>query len=261
MAPTPTITPWPGMRRGTEWTVPSVPGLVMVIVVPARSSAVSLPVRGPVLTGLVGGVELREVSVSACLMFGTTSVRVPSGRSRSTARPRLTPWRTGGLAVDDGVAGACRDRPRACTMAQATRWVKLTLPRRSRLRWLLRMSRLTSSSLAGTSRTDVAVGTVRLASMFSAICAAAPRSGTARRARAAGAGGAAGRRAGAGAVRRGSRSGRRGGAAAGAASGHARGLSPRRSPATLGERRGVLEVGGKVLDETGVGAESSRRRC
>ena len=40
------------------------------------------------------------------------------------------------------------------------------------------MRRLTSSSLAGTSRNDVAVGTPRLRSMFSTILAATPRSGS-----------------------------------------------------------------------------------
>src|SRR5689334_15018181 len=57
------------------------------------------------------------------------------------------------------------------------RWVKLTLPRPVRDRWLLRIWRLTSSSFAGTLRTDVAVGTPRLASMFSTMRAAAPRIG------------------------------------------------------------------------------------
>ena len=45
IAPTPMIVPWPCISRGTEWLVPSVPGLVRVIVVPAKSSAVSAPVR------------------------------------------------------------------------------------------------------------------------------------------------------------------------------------------------------------------------
>jgi hypothetical protein len=44
-APTPTMTPWPGMSRGTEWTVPSVPGLVSVIVTPAKSAGVMRLVR------------------------------------------------------------------------------------------------------------------------------------------------------------------------------------------------------------------------
>ncbi len=41
-APTPMIVPWPCIRRGTECTVPMVPGLVSEIVVPAKSSTVSL---------------------------------------------------------------------------------------------------------------------------------------------------------------------------------------------------------------------------
>ena len=45
MAPTPMIAPWPAMSRGTLWTVPMLPGFVSVIVVPAKSSAVSLPAR------------------------------------------------------------------------------------------------------------------------------------------------------------------------------------------------------------------------
>src|SRR4051794_38347293 len=57
------------------------------------------------------------------------------------------------------------------------RCVKLTLPRPGRERWLFRICRLTSSSFAGTLRTEVAVGTPRLASMFSTIRAAAPRIG------------------------------------------------------------------------------------
>ena len=41
-APTPMIAPWPSMSRGTEWFVPMVPGLVRLIVVPWKSSTVSL---------------------------------------------------------------------------------------------------------------------------------------------------------------------------------------------------------------------------
>src|SRR5262245_46849873 len=67
----------------------------------------------------------------------------------------------------------------AFVIAYAMKWVKLTLPRPTRLRWLLRIWRLTSSSFAATVRTDVAVGTPRLASMLSTTRAAAPRSGSA----------------------------------------------------------------------------------
>ncbi len=45
MAPTPMMAPCPAINLGTEWTVPSVPGLVRLIVVAAKSSAVSLPWR------------------------------------------------------------------------------------------------------------------------------------------------------------------------------------------------------------------------
>ena len=45
MAPAPMIAPCPAISRGTECTVPMVPGLVSEIVTPAKSSAVSLPSR------------------------------------------------------------------------------------------------------------------------------------------------------------------------------------------------------------------------
>src|SRR5919206_1268 len=57
------------------------------------------------------------------------------------------------------------------------RWVKETLPPRERARWLLMTTRLSASSLAGTARTLVAVGTVSEAFMFLTTLAAAPRSG------------------------------------------------------------------------------------
>src|SRR6516165_711208 len=56
------------------------------------------------------------------------------------------------------------------------RCVKLTLSCPTRPSWLLRIWRLTSRSLAGTARTDVAVGTRSDASMFVTVRAAAPRS-------------------------------------------------------------------------------------
>src|SRR3954469_2826818 len=57
------------------------------------------------------------------------------------------------------------------------RWVKDTFPPRERARWLLMTMRLSASSLAGTARTLVAVGTVSEAFMFLTTLAAAPRSG------------------------------------------------------------------------------------
>ena len=45
IAPTPMMAPCPRISRGTEWLVPIVPGLVSEIVVPWKSSTVSLPSR------------------------------------------------------------------------------------------------------------------------------------------------------------------------------------------------------------------------
>src|SRR5580658_1972298 len=58
------------------------------------------------------------------------------------------------------------------------RWVNDTLPPRPRPRWLLITIRLSTRSLAGIARTLVAVGTARLAVIFAAVRAAAPRSRT-----------------------------------------------------------------------------------
>src|SRR4051812_10412853 len=57
------------------------------------------------------------------------------------------------------------------------RWVKDTFPPRERARWLLMTMRLSASSLAGTARTLVAVGTVSETFMFLTTAAEAPRSG------------------------------------------------------------------------------------
>src|SRR5262245_13509344 len=54
-------------------------------------------------------------------------------------------------------------------------WVTATFPPRARRRWLLMTIRLSISSLTGTERTLVAVGTVSEASMLIAVRAAAPR--------------------------------------------------------------------------------------
>ena len=62
-------------------------------------------------------------------------------------------------------------------MAQATRWVKLTLPCPAASRCLLRRRRFSSSVRTGIVRAEVAVGTWRLASMFSTIRTAPPRIG------------------------------------------------------------------------------------
>ncbi len=61
-------------------------------------------------------------------------------------------------------------------MAKPIRCVYDTLPPRARRRWLLITTRWSISSLTGSERTLVAVGTVSEASMFFAVRAGAPRS-------------------------------------------------------------------------------------
>ena len=170
--------PWPGISRGTECSVPIVPGLVRLIVVPAKSATSSLPDRALRTTSSYAIQNWRKSRVSAALMFGTRSCREPSAFRTSIARPRLTcsGWMSVGLpstsaknAFISGIALSAR------TIAKPIRCVKDALPPRPRLRWLLMTIRLSISSLAGTVRTLVAVGTDRLAAMFSAVRAAAPR--------------------------------------------------------------------------------------
>src|SRR3954452_13001770 len=180
IAPTPTIAPWPAINRGTEWTVPMVPGLVRLIVVPAKSSAVSLPVRALRMRSSYAAQNREKSSVSAFLMFGTTSEREPSSFARSIARPRLT-WSgdvTAGLpSVVVNARFMTGNSASARTSAKPIRCVKETLPPRPRRRWLLMTTRLSISSFAGIARTLVAVGTARLASMLETTRAAAPLSG------------------------------------------------------------------------------------
>src|SRR6476619_7008207 len=113
-------------------------------------------------------------------MLGTSSARVPSGLDMSMARPRWTcagvrstglPSRTPKPLFISGIARS------ALTRANPMMWVKLTLPPRERARWLLMTTRLSMSSLAGTARTLVAVGTWSEDSMLVTTRAAGPRSG------------------------------------------------------------------------------------
>ena len=90
IAPTPMIVPWPAISRGTECTVPIVPGLVRLIVVPAKSSVVSLPTRARRMMSSYALRNWAKSSVSAALTLATTSERLPSLPGRSMARPRLT---------------------------------------------------------------------------------------------------------------------------------------------------------------------------
>src|SRR6516162_6832787 len=118
---------------------------------------------------------------SAALMLGTSNCRDPSRPATSMARPRLTcsgvttPGLPSTRVKEWFITGTVR---RACTTAYPIRWVNETFPPRPRARLLLITMRLSTRSLAGMARTLVAVGTLRLAAMFSAVRAAAPRSRT-----------------------------------------------------------------------------------
>src|SRR5829696_860238 len=119
--------------------------------------------------------------VSAALIDGTSSWRVPSGFARSMARPRLT---CAGVTSTGLPFSSCPKplfisgmTPMALTRAKPMMWVKLTLPPRLRARWLLMTMRLSMRSFAGTARTDVAVGTCSELSMFVTTRALAPRMG------------------------------------------------------------------------------------
>ena len=61
MLPTPTITPWPGISRGTDWTVPIVPGLVSDDVGALEVLDRELVVLDLADDLLVGGEEAGEV--------------------------------------------------------------------------------------------------------------------------------------------------------------------------------------------------------
>ncbi len=78
------------MSRGTEWTVPIVPGLVSEIVVPWKSSTPSLPPRALRTISSYATQNSRKSRVSASLIDGTRSWRLPSSFCTSIARPRPT---------------------------------------------------------------------------------------------------------------------------------------------------------------------------
>ena len=82
--------PCPGSSRGTECSVPIVPGLVRLIVVPAKSPTVSLPLRALRTVSSYAVQNWRKSIASAALMLGTSSCRDPSSLRTSMARPRLT---------------------------------------------------------------------------------------------------------------------------------------------------------------------------
>ena len=84
------MTDCPGIRRGTECTVPRPPGLVSETVTPVKSSIVSLLLRARRTMSSYACQNSKKLSVSAFLMPATTSWRSPLGFTRSMARPKFT---------------------------------------------------------------------------------------------------------------------------------------------------------------------------
>lgn len=93
------MVPCPGIRRGTECTVPIPPGLVSEIVVPWKSATVSFDPRALRTRSSYAVQNCAKSRVSAFLMLGTSSWREPSGLARSIASPNPTwaGWLTAGL--------------------------------------------------------------------------------------------------------------------------------------------------------------------
>ena len=84
------MTPWPGIRRGTLWTVPIVPGLVSVIVAPWKSLDGQLVASDLADQVLVGSEEPGEVERVGVAQHRHDERALPSPLSTSTARPMLT---------------------------------------------------------------------------------------------------------------------------------------------------------------------------
>ena len=169
---------WPASRRGTEATVPIPPGLVRLMLVPWKSSAVSLPSRVFAIRSSKEEWKPAKSRSWEPLIAGTIRLWEPSLRVTSTAMPRLIgpfsiatglPSRSPKVRTITGISLV------ASTIAQATRWVKEVLRPRS-FRAALIALRLASRVSTAIVRNEVAVGTARLSSIALASIAAGPRS-------------------------------------------------------------------------------------
>ena len=169
MAPVATIVPCPGIRRGTEATVPIPPGLVSVMVAPLSSSGLTWPARVRLTRSSNESRKPRNPWAAASRTTGTRSERLPSLRSTSTARPRLTVSRTSLWGLPSMTWKPVPIEGSACAarmIAQATRCVNDSFSERpASLRSPLIWRRCASSAATPTVRKLVAVGIERLSSM------------------------------------------------------------------------------------------------
>ncbi len=119
------------MSRGTECTVPIMPGLVIDAVVPAKSSGEILLPRTFTMRSSYARQNPAKSRVSASFTLGTSSECVPSRFCTSTARPRFTCWWRTTTGLPSSVAYAELSPGKSASArstAYAMRWVKLTLP-------------------------------------------------------------------------------------------------------------------------------------
>src|SRR5213083_2978873 len=167
------------MRRGTEATVPMVPGFVSVMVAPAKSSGRSLLPRAFSTSDSYVAWKVAKSMRSACLMTGTTRARLPSFFSTSTARPRFTPCGSRRCGFPSTSWNACVMTGScfaAWTIAKPIRCVNETFfPRAAS--WAFSSLRRASSVSTTMSRNDVAVGTDSESVMFWTRRAAGPTIG------------------------------------------------------------------------------------
>ncbi len=84
------MTPWPGISRGADDVVPTVPGFVSETVVPMKSSGEMAPFRERATSSSNAARNSGKASFWAPLMLGTSSVREPSFFWTSTATPSRT---------------------------------------------------------------------------------------------------------------------------------------------------------------------------
>ena len=105
MAPAAMMAPCPGIRRGLEAIVPTVPGLVREMVVPWKSAGVSLALRARATRSSKAVTYSWKLSAPAFLMLGTIRLRraVLAGDVDGDAEVDLRMHDAEGLAVAFGV--------------------------------------------------------------------------------------------------------------------------------------------------------------
>ena len=126
MAPAAMMAPWPGISRGLEDMVPTVPGLVSEMVVPWKSAGVSLPRAGARHQVVEGGEVFLEVERAGVLDVGhhQAARAVLAGDIHGDAEVDLRPHHAERLAVLFGVGVVeAGTSSRALTMAQPIRCV------------------------------------------------------------------------------------------------------------------------------------------